>query len=491
MNLRDQVLRGLSWSFLSRFGSQVSQLVIGIILARMLSPNEFGIIGMLLVFTGFAQTFVDGGLGSALIYHRDIGEVHRSSVFWLQLGAGIILFWALFFAAPLVADFYAEPVLAPLSRLVAAVFILQALTLTQNALLSREFRFKTLGISSLAATLGSGVIAVVMAHLGLGVWALAWQPVLSAAIQALVLWRLSPWRPHLTFDRKSAAELGRYGLYLAGHNTLNYWQRNGDNLLIGKILGAHPLGIYARAYSLMLLPLTNIGAVFGQVMFPALSQLQADIPRFRQHYLSATQAIAFFAFPLMAGVAILSRPLILLLLGPKWIEVVPVLQILSLVGLFQSIIFPVGWVYTALGRTRDQFHLSLFLCFAFAATMVAGIRFGLLGVTYAYATWSALSGYLNLRLVSRYMESSIVTILLSVASLAGLSALMAVALWGFDHLVAWNWPLIVRLLVDGIVGVGFYGAACTATDNETFASICRIAGKGISSALLRSPAKGA
>jgi O-antigen/teichoic acid export membrane protein len=482
MSFKGKVIRGLSWSFAGRFGSQFCQLVISIVLARLLTPSEFGVIGMLLVFTGFAQTFVDGGLSSALIYHRDIAEAHRSSAFWLQLGIGAALSAAFYLLAPAIAWFYGVPQIAGLARLLSLVFVVQALSLTQTALLSREFKFRALGIATLVATLISGLAAVVMAQMNYGVWALAWQPLLNAALLAALLWFQSDWRPRFVFDRTVAGELGRYGLYLTGHMTLNYWLRNGDNLLIGKVLGAHPLGIYARAYSLMLLPLTNIGAVFGQVMFPALSQLQDDMARFKRHYLTATRTIALVAFPLMAGVAVLSKPLILFLLGPKWIEVVPILQILSIVGLVQSIIFPVGWVFTALGRTRDQFRLSLLLTAAFAVAMAAGIRYGLLGVTYAYAVWTLLSGFLNLRLIGRYIHLPVRENLLSVAPIAALSAVMGLAVYGLDSTAGQAWPLIVRLLAGGTLGVLSFGALCAATRNHTFLEVWQLAHRGLGTA---------
>ena len=486
MSFKGRVIRGLSWSFAGRFGSQFCQLVISIVLARILSPNEFGVVGMLLVFTGFAQTFVDGGLGSALVYHREIEEAHRSSAFWLQLGIGCLLCGGFFLIAPAIASFYGQPVLTGLARLLSLVFVIQALTLTQNALMCREFRFRAIGIATLSATLISGSVAVLMARLGYGVWALAWQPVINAAALSVFLWCQSGWRPRLIFHADVAAQLGRYGLYLTGHTTLNYWLRNGDNLLIGKVLGAHALGVYARAYSLMLLPLTNIGAVFGQVMFPALSQMQDDLPRFKYHYLTATRTIALVAFPLMAGVAVLSKPLILLLLGQKWIEVVPILQVLSIVGLVQSVIFPVGWVFTALGKTKQQFQLTLGLSVAFAIAMLIGIRYGLLGVTYAYAAWTLLSGVLNLRLIGRYIALPVRETLANVTPFALMSGLMAAAVYWFDVTAGQSWSTPGRLLGGGILGASVFAILCTVTRNQAFLDVWRLVQQGFGARLVNS-----
>jgi PST family polysaccharide transporter len=317
-------------------------------------------------------------------------------------------------------------------------------------------------------------VGILLARLGYGVWALAWQVALMTGMTTVLLWLQSQWRPSLIFNRKAAVDLWRYGIYLLGHGSLNYWLRNGANLLVGKAIGAHSLGIFSRAYTLMLFPLNNVSTVFGQVMFPALAREQNDIPRFRQHYLLATRLIALLTFPLMIGVAVLSEPLILLLLGRKWMEVIPILRILSLVGLFQSIISPVGWVFNALGRTKAQFQLSIILAIAFVLFMLGGLRFGILGVTYGYAGWALFSGILNLRLIGRYIGSSAPAILWSVAPIAATAAAMGLLVHAVDAGPAQALPWAGRLAVGFIVGVGSYAGLCAVTKNKTFAELVRL-----------------
>ena len=469
MTLRQQVFHGLSWNFVSRLGSQFFQLAFSIVLARLLSPREFGVIGMLLVFTGFAQALADGGLSSALIYRQDGNDAQRCTVFWIQVAAGALLSLLFYCGAGLIAAFYDLDILKPLSRLLAFVFIVQALGLVHNALLMKEFRFKAVELATLGATAISGIAAIALALKGYGVWALAWQSLISNTLLSLFLWLQSGWRPRLLFDRAAARELGGYGLYLLGYGSLNYWLRNGSNLIIGKIIGAHALGIFARSYTLMLLPLNNVSAVFGQVMFPALAQVQNTMPRFRQHYFTATRLIALITFPLMAGVAALSEPLILLLLGRKWAEVIPILQILSFVGMFQSIIHPTGSVYTALGKTKPLFYVSVLLLAAFVLIMIPGIRFGLLGVTWAYAAWTAFAGLLNLWMVGRYMESSAGAILASVTPTAIIACLMGVLVYALDAGPAHGWPYAMRLLAGFAAGTSAYVLMCVVTRNEGFA----------------------
>lgn len=471
MTLRHHVFHALSWSFVSRVGSQLFQLAFSIALARLLTPREFGVISMLLVFTGFAQALADGGLSSALIYRQDGTEAHRSTVFWMQTLVGALLSVLFYLGAGIIAAFYGIPILKPLSQLLAFTFIAQALGLVHNALLVKEFRFKPVAIATLGATAISGAVAILLAMKGYGVWALAWQSLISNAALTMLLWLQSGWRPRFVFDRAAAKDLGSYGIYLLGYGSLNYWLRNGANLLIGKAIGAHALGIFARSYTLMLLPLNNVSAVFGQVLFPALAQVQNDMPRFQRHYIRATRLIALVTFPLMAGVAALSAPLILLLLGRKWAEVIPILQILSFVGMFQSIIQPAGPVYTALGKTKAMFHVSAILLVAFVLLMIPGVRFGLLGVTWAYTVWTLVSGLLNLWVVGRYINSSAWAILSSVTPTALIAALMGALVYAIDAGPAHAWPFAIRLLAGFLAGVSSYLALCVLTKNEAFADL--------------------
>ena len=468
MTLRQQVLHGLSWNFISRIGSQFFQLAFSIALARLLTPREFGVVGMLLVFTGFAQALADGGLSSALIYRQDDSDAQSSTVFWLQTGVGAVLSLLFYGGAGFIATFYDLPVLKPLSQLLALTFIVQALGLVHSALLMKQFRFKAMALATLGATAVSGAAAILLALKGYGVWALASQGLISTTVLTVLLWLQSGWRPRFIFDRAVAKDLGGYGIYLLGYGSLNYWLRNGANLLIGKAIGAHALGIFSRSYTLMLLPLNNVSAVFAQVLFPVLAQVQNDMPRFRRHYLRAKHLIALVTFPLMIGIAALSEPLVLLLLGPKWAETIPILQILSFVGLFQSIIHPAGSVYTALGKTKALFHVSIVLLAAFVLIMVPAVHFGLLGMTWAYTAWTLFAGLLNLWVIGRYMHTSVGAILLGVLPTAIIASLMGVLVYALDTGPAHAWPFAARLLAGFVAGVASYSLLCVLARNEAF-----------------------
>jgi PST family polysaccharide transporter len=461
---------------LGRFGTQLFQVCFSIALARLLTPAEFGAIGMLFVFTGFAQVLSDSGLSSALIYNQKITEAHRSTAFWLQMAIGACLTLLFYFIAPAIARFYDLQILDPLTRLISVVFVMQALGQTQSALLTKEFQFRRLAIATTGATVISGGVALVMARFGFGIWALAWQILILSGMSTVSYWLLSNWRPHFLFDRAAAEEMGKYSGYLLGFGSFNYWVRNGDNLAVGKFLGAHPLGIYSRGYSLMLLPLNNISAVLGQVMFPALSQVQEDIPRFRRTFLTAIRLIALISFPLMIGLAVLADPFIKVLLGLRWVEVVPVLHVLSLVGLAQSIIAPVGWIYTGLGKTRAQFQVSIFLAIAFVVAMAVGLRHGVMGVVYAYAAWAVFSGVSTYYVAGRYIHLSVFTILRSVARISVMTFAMGAIVLLFNVGMAHAWSDAARLGGGTVLGIAAYLVLCLVTRDETFDELLRFTG---------------
>lgn len=473
MALSDKVIKGVSWSLAARMSSQVAQLAFLIVLARLLSPDDYGRMAMLAVFIGFAQALADGGLGSAVIQHQQVSDRHLSTVFWIQLSLGFGLSGLFFLCAPAIASLYSSPDLKPLSQLISCIFLIQAAGNVHSAILAKGYNFRALSIVTLIATFVSGIAAIALAFNGFGVLALAWQSLISAAVTTSLLWAYSKWRPRPIFDRIAAVELGRYGIYLLGFTSVNYWLRNLDNLLVGRFLGAYQLGIYARAYQLMLLPITNLATVVGQVVFPAFAEIQEDIPRFKRSYLRATCLIALISFPLMTEVSILSEPLVSMIFGPKWAEVGLVLKLLGFVGLLQSIVHPVGWIFNALGKTKQSFQLSLFLAPAFVAAIGIGLQFGVIGVAVGYTVWAVVDGYLSFWIAGRYIDLTVGEVFKSISRILMMTAVTGLIVAWLDLnvlLVAVSW---VRLAAGSLIGTTVYVALCVLTKDPTFGELVR------------------
>lgn len=474
MSLTEKVVSGVSWSVASRVISQGLKFGFLVALARLLGPGVFGIFGMLIVFTGFAQVLADGGLNEALVQNQQTTDRHYSTVFWLQLAIGASLSLIFFFGSSLIADFYSTPILGSLTRLASCIFLIQAAGNVHSAICLKQFQFRKLTIINVMATFVSGLIAVNLALRDYGVWALAWQSVAFAGTTTGLLWIQCKWRPRLFIDREAAARLGRYGIYLLGHGTFNYWLRNLDNLLIGKFLGGRQLGIYAQAYQLMTLPNHNIGGVIGQVMFPALAQIQNDLPRFKDAYFRATCMIAIISFPLMTGMAVLSEPLVLALFGDKWTEAIPIIRVFSFIGLFQSIVFPVHWIFGTLGKTKEEFQLTIFVTPIFIVAIVIGLQYGIFGVACAYAVWALLEGMLSLHIALQYVNLTVSDIFMGVARIAVVTGIMGIGVLALDSTLFSTWPLAVRLVAGVSAGMSCYLALFLLIKDQTFTELTRL-----------------
>lgn len=468
------VSRNISWTFASRMASQAVSIGFSVFIARLVTPTEYGLIGMLTVLSGFAFTIGEGGIGAALIYLGRNDQETLSTAFWLQFAINIAFTILFFCVSEPIAQFYDTPALAPLTRLMSILFVIQSLGQVQVARLTQDMNFKAIAIATFVATLASSACALLLALQGWGVWALAWQAIANVVIMLVATSIYSRWRPQFVFSFKMARQIASYSLYLLGNNTINYWLRNGDNLLIGKFLGASPLGLYNRAYSLMLLPLGNIGSVLGQVMFPTLSRMRDDRPAFRAMYLQSLRVIAFVTFPIMGGLSILAGPLLLLLYGSQWVGAVPVLQVLSLVGLLQCIIFPVGWIYNALGHNRAQFTATLILAPIFIVLIFGGLRYGLMGVTWGYAIWAVISALLNIHMAGRLIGVSISEYILLVAPKAIATLVMMVVVWLVEPMLLPALGLFPAVFFCSVIGFVVYVANLTLLrDGELKAAVAR------------------
>jgi O-antigen/teichoic acid export membrane protein len=384
-DLKQRTVTGLLWSAGVNVGQQFLTFAVTAVLARLLVPADFGLVATVAVFTGFVSLFIDFGLGAALVQRTTLTERHRSSAFWMNLAVGLALTVLVAALAPALARFFDEPRLIDLTWVLSLNFIVASLGIVQSALLQRSMNFRRGAAIEIAAILVGGAVAIGMAVAGYGVWSLVAQLIATSAGRTTLLWATSEWRPHRIVDRDAMRELWRFSGNLAGFTAVNYWARSADNFLIGKFVGAAGLGIYSRAYNLMLLPITQISTVTARVMFPALSRIQQDTPRVKRAYLRAIGIIGLLGFPLTAGLFVVARPFVLTLYGAKWAGVVPVLQILCVAGLMQPVVVTVGWIYQSQGRTDWLMRWGLVTSVLIVSAFGIGIHWGVKGVAVAYA----------------------------------------------------------------------------------------------------------
>jgi PST family polysaccharide transporter len=464
MSLARQAGVGVAWTGAGKSVVQLVGAVVTLVLARVLTPADFGLVAMVAVITGFLAVFGEMGFAAALVQRAVVEERHRSSVFWLNLLLGLTLAGLLWLAAPFVARFYGEPRLVWLVRVLALDFLLSPFAMVQHAMLSRDLEFRTLAAAETVGALCASALAVGMALWGMGAWALVGRALAATAAEALVLWALSPWRPHWLFDRGALRDLFGFSANLFGYSTLNYWSSQIDDLLIGRFFGPASLGLYGRAYSTMMMPVTEVGSVLARVMFPTFSRLQHDPAETKQIYLRLLSVIAFITFPVMFGLAVLSRPFILVLFGPKWSGAATVLSIYCIVGASHAIGSTVAWIYKSAGRTDRMLRWGLVASAVTIAGIVIGVRLGSIesvAACYALATVVVL-GYPRFAVAGKLIGLTAFEVFRVVRGALGVALLMAAAVWGLGLVVSARVPAAVDLGLRVLVGVFLYLVAARA-----------------------------
>lgn len=384
-SLSSSATRGVLWTGAGQVLRQLVQVGTSLILVRLLVPEDFGLIGMAMFFVGIGQLLADFGMGAAIMHSRTNDRVILSSCFWLNVAVAAALAAAVLASAPGIAGFYKRPDLVPIVATLSLNLLLSGLLVVPSALLTREMRFAVLARSQVLGSLVGAAAAIGMAWQGFGVWALVGQPLCGAIATLLACTLASHWYPRFEFSWIKVQPLARFSAALLGTNLVGYMNRNADSLLVGRVLGAGPLGHYSMAIQLMLYPLQQVSSVFVRVLIPTLVQLQEDLPRLRSAYLKAVACIALVTFPTMGGLFALADDFVHVVFGPNWTEMAPVLKVLAWVGMMQSIGTTVGTIYLGTGNPGIALRVTLIGAPVLIGGMAAGLPWGILGVAVGYA----------------------------------------------------------------------------------------------------------
>lgn len=354
-SLKQKTTNGLFWSSVERFSNQGVSFVFSIILARILAPRDFGIVAMIGIFFAVAQSFVDSGFSNALVRKTDRREEDLSTCFYFNIGVGIVAYIVLFLIAPFIADFYNQPILSPIIRITGLGVVLNSLCVVQQALFTIRIDFKSQAKVTLSATIISGIVGVVLAYLGYGVWALVWQGVVMSLVRMGLLWLMSKWRPKTGFSKDSFHYLFGYGSKLLASGLLDTIYNNIYPIVIGKFYSPAQLGNYSRALTFAQLPSSNITSILQRVTFPVLSTIQDDMPRLQTDYRRLLKLSAFIVFPLMMGLAAVAFPVIRIILTPKWEGCSLYLQIIC----FALMLYPIHAINLNLLQVKGRSDLFL------------------------------------------------------------------------------------------------------------------------------------
>ncbi len=458
-DLKEKAVTGVMWNTVARIGQQVMQLGLTAILARLLLPDDFGAVGMIVVVITFLGMFLEAGFTAALVQRTHISELHTDSVFWFTVGAGLVLSGLLFACAPLVAAFYREPILVPMTRGLSPTFLVAAVGHVPEALMYRRLQFHLTARFSLVATFVSGTTGVALALLGAGVWSLVAMYLGNYMVFSVLNLIFSGLRPQRRFRWDSLKELWGFTGNVLAFNFTNYWARNADNMLIGRFLGSEALGYYSRAYGLMLAPISQVISVIASVMFAALSTIKEDRARVKSIFLRAIGLITLLVFPMMTGLLIVAEPFVLTVFGEKWADMIPTVRILALVGAIQSLSHPTGWIYLSQGRTDWYFRVGLVNATLIIIAIAAGIAFGSIeAVALLYAVTNLLMLYPNLAIPGRLVGMRFGEIFRTVSAAIVDSVLMGLTVYGMGWLLPDGLPHWQELGLLVATGVLVYGA---------------------------------
>lgn len=387
-DLRSKALRGIAWKAGSRVFAQLSRIAVAVVLARLLTPHDYGLAAMVLAFSSLILIFSDLALGAALVQRKVLSEEDRSTVFWLGLGAGVVFTLVGVGASWPVAAFYGEPAVQPLFAALSLGFLVTALGTTQTALLTREMSFRSLELRIMAGTAVGGVVGIAVALEGGGAWALIAQQLAYATVATVLLWRFSTWRPRLVFSKASLRSFGGFSANVLGTRVLFYLNRNADNILIGRFVGTTALGAYALAYNVMLIPFSRLAEPIQEVLFPVFARLQDDARRVADAWIRVNRVIAAISMPALLGLVAVAPDFVAVVLGERWEAAGPVIQILAWVGLMQSLQRLNSSILEARNRTSWLFRYAVVVLCASLVAFAIGLNWGILGIATAYAVSS-------------------------------------------------------------------------------------------------------
>ena len=398
-SLRERTISGMLWSFMQKFGTMAIAFVANIVLARLLTPDDYGCIGMLLIFIAVANTFIDGGFGSALIQKKEPTQEDYSTIFYWNLFLSIVLYGILFFT-----DFYEISLLTPVLRVQGGVLILNALSIIQCNQLRKQLRFRLIASVNLTASLLSVVITIVLAWIGWGIWALVAQQLLFSLFNAILFWSFNKWVPSFLFSKKSFKELFGFGGFILLSSLINTFCDNIHGVLIGKFFSPAIMGLYTQARKLEEIASTSISSVVNQVAYPVLSEFQNDnlsMIRVLQRFITS---LAFLVFPLMMLLILIAKPLIILLYSDKWVASVPYFQILCIAGMAICLQMINYNAVAAIGRSDILLKWTIIKRSLGLILNIGGlICFGMYGLLWGGVLTAYSLYFINSYLVSRYV----------------------------------------------------------------------------------------
>lgn len=456
MSLKKQALQGAVWTYTQQFGTQLISFIVSIFLARILLPEEFGLIGMIAIFMGIGTTLFDGGMTSSLIRSDNLEESDYSTVFIFNLIVSIAVYLVVFILAPFIADFYHQPTLRNITRLYALSFVFSAFGSVQNTILTKAMSFKRQALLTVPALLVASIVAIVMAKLGYGVWSLVGMTLVNTFILSVILWLTSKWKPRLIFSKEKFKKHFNYGYKLTLSGVLDIIFTNIYQIIIGRFFSASVVGYYTRANQLMMMPVGNVSTALNKVAFPLFAQLKNDEERLKNAYKRIMLLVLYIINPIIVLMLVLAEPLTVFLFTDKWLPMVPIFQVICLSGL----LYPLH-LYNLLilqVKGRSDLFLKLEIVKKVLSTIVLFISFyfGLYGLLWGQLIFSVLALFINTYYAGNMINYSAKKQLLDMIPLFMLAGFVGLIVYVLDAYLFINFINILRLIINAITALLFY-----------------------------------
>ena len=456
--LKSKTIHALFWSFFERIGQQGIHFIISIILARLLLPEQFGLIAMLAIFIAIAQSFIHSGFGQALIQKQDATHIDECSIFYFNILVSFLATGLLCLAAPWIAGFYNQPLLVLLTYALSLNLIINAFGLVQTTLLTKHIDFKTQLKVSVIATVISGTIGIAMALNGFGVWSLVAQSLSSNLFRTALLWFFNTWRPSLVFSFVSLRGMFAFGSRLLASGLIDTVFQNIYLVVIGKFFSPMTLGFYSRAKHLQQLPVANISGVVSRVTFPVFASVQNDKPRLKRGVRKALTMLEMINFPLMVGLAIVAKPLVLVLLTEKWISCVPYLQLLCAVGMLYPLHVINLNVLTAQGRSDLFFRLEILKKILIVIAIAVTYRWGIIAMIYGQIATSCFAYLLNSYYTGKMLDYPITEQIQDLIPSLTLASIMGGGIYALKYAPIVNQSALLSVQI--MTGIVLYAGIC-------------------------------
>ena len=445
-NLKQKAASGMVWTALQKYSQMFIQFISGIILARLLTPYDYGCIGMLSIFMVLAETFIDGGFGAALIQKKNPTQEDYSTIFYWNLGMAFVMYLVLYFCAPAISRFYKTPLLCNVLRVQGFVLFIYAFNIVQRNQLRKKLNFKVLSIVTITTSVTALFITIYMAYKGFGVWSLVVQNLITAAIPAIVFWFFIKWRPIWSFSWQSFKELFSFGFYMFLTHLINQFGQKIQGLLIGKVYNPTTMGYYSKAEGTEKLASTSIANVMTQVTYPLYAEVQDDKAALSNMVKRFTMTLAYITFPLMFLLMLCAEPIFLLLYSDRWVNSIPYFQVLCFAGLAGCLQSVNLQAISAVGKSKAMFVWSLIKRAVGIGVIILGLAiWGMKGLLLGVVFNSWFSYLVNICLVSKYVGYGWGRQILDLLPIGIASLLAALISFGIGYL------LNLDMYPDGLV----------------------------------------